>query len=53
LTRNIFVSLRDLEDDPLKALAAGEKLGGLFDDLSVLINKAIELAKSQGIQLNF
>jgi hypothetical protein len=51
LTRNIFVSLRDIEDDALKALAAAERLEPLFEELSELINKAIELAKSQEVDL--
>lgn len=53
LTRNIFVSLRDLEDDPLKAMAAGERLEFLFNDLSELINRAINLSQSQEIEMSF
>ena len=51
LTRNIFLSLRNIQDDPLKAMAAAERLPFLFDNFTQLINYAINLAKSQGIEL--
>lgn len=53
LTRNIFVSLRDYENDPFKArYAIYEELGGITNDWTELIKKAINLAESQGIELS-
>jgi len=52
LIRNIFVSLRDMQNDPLKAYVALEKLENFSDDWNDLMNQAIDLAKGQGIKLS-
>jgi len=53
LFRNIFISLRDMENDPLKAYYATEKLEELTNSWTELIKKAINLAQEQGIELPF
>lgn len=52
LFRNIFVSIRDYESDPFKAYYAAEQLEKLADSWNNLIKKAIDLAKSQEIELS-
>lgn len=52
LIRNIFVSLRDIQDDPLKAYIALEELEYFPETWNVLMKKAINLAESQGIELS-
>jgi len=51
LFRNIFISLRDMENDPFKAYYATEKLEELSYSWTELIKKAINLAQEQGIEL--
>lgn len=51
LTRNIFVSLRDYENDPFKAYYAIEELEKLANNWTELIKKAINLAQKQEIEL--
>ncbi len=53
LFRNIFISLRDMENDPFKAYYATEKLEELSYAWTELIKKAINLAQEQSIQLSF
>lgn len=53
LTRNIFVSFRDLENDPLKAMAGAERLEPLFKYWTEVMNNVVRLAQSQNIELNF
>ena len=53
LFRNIFISLRDVENDPFKAPYAVEKLEELTNSWTELIKKAINLAQEQEIQLPF
>lgn len=53
LFRNIFISLRDVENDPFKAYYATEKLEELTNNWTELIKKAINLAQEQEIQLPF
>ena len=52
LIRNIFVSLRDVESDPLKTYAALDELDAFPDQWNELMKQAIDLAKSQGIELS-
>lgn len=52
LLRNIFVSLRDIQNDPLKAYMALDKLEYFPEAWNDLIKKAIDLAKTQGIELS-
>ena len=51
LARNIYVSVRDILDDPLKAYLATEKLDNFSQNWNDLMNQAIELAKTQGITI--
>jgi len=51
LIRNIYLSFRDVLNDPLKAYLASEKLEKIPDAWNGLMNQAIELAKSQGITI--
>ena len=51
LIRNIFVSFRDLGNDPLKAYVALEELENFSDVWNDLMKQAIDLAKAQGIEL--
>ena len=51
LTRNIFISIRDYESDPFKALYAAKKLEELTETWTNLIKQAIGLAQKQGIDL--
>ena len=51
LFRNIFISLRNMENDPFKAPYAVEKLEELTSSWTELIKKAINLAQEQGIEL--
>ena len=53
LFRNIFISLRDVENDPFKAYYATEKLEELTSNWTELIKRAINLAQEQEIQLPF
>lgn len=53
LTRNIFVALRDLQDDPLKAMAGAERLDALFDYWTAVMNNVVRLADYQNVELNF
>jgi len=52
LIRNIFVSFRDIPDDPLKAYIALGKLDNFSNQWNDLMKQAIDLAKSQGIELS-
>lgn len=52
LIRNIFVSFRDIQDDPLKAYAAFDKLDNFSNQWNELMKQAIDLAKSQEIELS-
>jgi len=52
LIRNIFVSFRDVQNDPLKAYAALDKLENFSNQWNELMKQAIDLAKSQGIELS-
>jgi len=51
LIRNIYVSFRDIQNDPLKAYSALEKMENFSDNWNNLMEKAIDLAKQQGINL--
>ena len=51
LTRNIFISIRDYENDPFKAYYAAEKLEELTGTWTNLIKQAIGLAQKQDIDL--
>ncbi len=52
LIRNIFVSLRDVESDFLKTRFALDKLDAFPDQWNELMKQAIDLVKSQGIELS-
>lgn len=52
LLRNIFVSFRDIPNDPLKAYVALQELESFPDKWNDLMKKAIDLANSQGIELS-
>ena len=52
LIRNIFVSFRDIENDPLKAYIALQKLENFSDAWNKLMEKAIDLAKQQNIEIS-
>jgi len=52
LIRNIFVSFRDISNDPLKAYIALDRLEKFPDQWNELMKKAFDLAKSQGIDLS-
>jgi len=49
--RNIFVSFRDAQNDPLKAYIAANRLDGFSGQWNDMLKKAIDLAKTQGINL--
>jgi hypothetical protein len=53
LIRNIFVSIRGVTNDPIKAYVAIDKLNSFSKTWNELMNNAIDLAKSQGIEINF
>lgn len=50
--RNIFVSFRDAPNDPLKAYIAANKLGNFSNRWNDMLKKALDLAKTQGINLS-
>jgi len=50
--RNIFVSFRDIENDPLKAYIALEELEDIPNNWNDLMEEAIDLANQQNIQLS-
>ncbi|MFH1129447.1 MAG: thrombospondin type 3 repeat-containing protein [Patescibacteria group bacterium] len=50
--RNIFISFRDLPNDPLKAYAALNEFEKFSDRWNGFIEKAINLAKQQNIEIN-
>jgi len=52
LIRNIYVSFRDVLDDPLKAYMAVNQLESFSQKWSELMDQAISLAKSQGITIS-
>ncbi len=52
LIRNIFVSFRDIEQDPLKAYIALKELEDFSTFWNDLMDEAIDLAEQQGIQLS-
>jgi hypothetical protein len=52
LIRNIYVALRDVYDDPLKAYIANEELENFSLTWNDLMAEAIDLASSQGIALS-
>jgi hypothetical protein len=51
-TRNIFVSLRGSESDPLKAVVAATKFDNVISLWNSLSQKIINLNKSQGLNLD-
>jgi hypothetical protein len=52
LVRNIYVALRDVYDDPLKAYIASNKLEEFPLTWNNLMGQAIDLASSQGITIS-
>jgi len=52
ILRNIFVSFRDLPNDPIKAYVALPKLEKFPTQWNDLMQRAIDLAKTQGINLS-
>ena len=52
ILRNIFVSFRDIPNDPLKVYVALEKLEKFPGQWNDLMQRAIDLANSQGINLS-
>lgn len=52
LLRNIYVSLRDVFNDPLKAYVAAQKLEDFSDSWDKLMQEIINLAKTQGIEVS-
>lgn len=52
LIRNIYVSFRDIQSDPLKTYVALQKFDTFSSSWNDLIKKAIDLANSQGIKLS-
>ncbi len=52
LIRNIFVSFRDIPNDPIKAQIALLKFENFADNWNDLMEEAIDLAKSQNIELS-
>ena len=53
LIRNIFVSFRDIQNDPLKAYVALQKLEKFSGAWNKLMEEAINLAKQQNIEISF
>jgi len=51
ITRNIFVSFRDIDNDPFKTYIALQKLDKIADPWNELMQKAIDLANQQGLKL--
>jgi hypothetical protein len=51
LVRNIYLSFRDVLNDPFKAFVALERLNDLDEYWENLMNQAIDLATSQGITI--
>lgn len=49
LTRNVFISIRDIKNDPLKAYYAVYELEPLTNDWNELIQSAIDLTEKQEI----
>jgi len=52
LIRNIYVSFRDIQNDPLKAYTALEKMENFSDNWNDLMEKALKLAEEQDIELS-
>ncbi len=52
LIRNIFISFRDIGQDPLKAYIALEKLEDFSTHWNDLMDEAVNLAEQQGMQLS-
>ncbi len=52
LIRNIYVSFRDIQSDPLKTYVALQKFENFANSWNNLIKKALQLAKEQGIELS-
>ncbi len=50
--RNIFISLRDYQEDPLKARLAVQELENFSDIWNSLMDDAIDLANEQGLELS-
>ena len=50
--RNIFISFRDLADDPLKAYVALDKFEKFPDQWNRFLENVINLAKQQNIEIN-
>lgn len=46
LARNIFISIRDLENDPIKALLFAQRTEEVFSDWTTLMNELSNLTKS-------
>lgn len=51
LSRNVFVSLRDYQNDPIKAYYAANALEDIAEEWTNLIKQAINLAQEQGVDL--
>ncbi len=51
LIRNIYFSFRDILNDPLKAYLASEKLEKVPSAWNTLMSQALELAKSQNVNI--
>lgn len=51
IMRNIFVSFRDIENDPFKAYIALQKLDKIANPWNELMQQAIDLANQQGLKL--
>jgi len=45
LTRNIFISVRDIENDPIKAFLFAQKIDEVFDNWSNLLKRISDLVK--------
>ena len=45
LTRNIFISVRDIENDPIKAFLFAQKIDEVFDNWSNLLKRISDLIK--------
>jgi hypothetical protein len=53
LIRNIFVSFRDFQNDPLKAYVAMQEFEQFTEKWNALVEETVNLAKSQNIELAF
>ena len=51
LIRNIFVSFRDFQNDPLKSYVALQEFEKVIENWNDLVEETINLAKSQGVEL--